>query len=61
MTTWAESKRRKNIKDHGFDFVGCDAIWDSFTITREDVRFSLGEAEKHEKRYYFEIAKSYFK
>ena len=43
MTTWDESKRRKNIKDHGLDFVGCDAIWDNFTITREDIREAYGE------------------
>ena len=93
MTTWDESKRRKNIKEHGLDFVGCDAIWDDFTITREDVRQAYGEkrlvtfgllegtvavlvyterrtgshiislrkAVKHETRYYFEIAKVYFK
>jgi uncharacterized protein len=93
VTTWDEAKRRKNIKDHGFDFTGCEAIWDNFTITREDVRQSYGEkrlvtfgllegavavmvhterrtgshiislrkAEKYETRYYFEIAKDYFK
>ncbi|OGA45865.1 MAG: hypothetical protein A3G24_18440 [Betaproteobacteria bacterium RIFCSPLOWO2_12_FULL_62_13] len=93
MTTWDEPKRLKNIEDHGLDFVGCDAIWDNFTITREDTREDYGEkrlvtfgllegtvvvlvytdrrkgphiislrkAEKYETRYYFEIAKDYFK
>ncbi|MDO9371292.1 MAG: BrnT family toxin [Gammaproteobacteria bacterium] len=93
MTTWDEPKRRKNIKAHRLDFVGCEAIWDNFTITREDVRHAYGEkrlvtfglldsavvvlvyterrtgphiislrkAERHEARYYFEIAKDYFK
>ena len=93
MTTRDEAKRRKNIKDHGLDFVGCEAIWDNFTITREDVRQAYGEkrlvtfgllggtvavlvhterrtgshiislrkAVKHETRYYFKIAKDYFK
>lgn len=93
MTTWDEAKRRRNIKDHRLDFVGCEAIWDNFTITREDIRQAYGEkrlvtfgllegtvavlvyterrngphiislrkAEKHETRYYFEIAKDYFK
>ena len=92
VITWDESKRRKNIKNHGLDFVGCEAIWDDLTITREDIRHSYGEkrlvtfgilegtvtvlvyterpsgphiislrkAEKHETRYYFEIAKDYF-
>ena len=93
MTTWDETKRRRNIKDHGLDFVGCEAIWDNFTITREDIRQAYGEkrlvtfgilkgdavvmvhterragphiislrkAEKHETRYYFKVAKDYFK
>ena len=93
VTSWDEPKRRKNIKDHGFDFAGCEAILDNFTITREDIRQAYGEkrlvtfgilegtvavlvyterragphiislrkAEKHETRYYFEIAKEYFK
>ena len=38
MPTWDESKRRRNIKDHGLDFEGIDAIWDDFTVTREDIR-----------------------
>ena len=25
------------------DFVGCDAIWDNFTITREDTRYAYDE------------------
>jgi uncharacterized DUF497 family protein len=93
VTTWDEAKRRRNIKDHGFDFSGCEAIWDTFTITREDIRQAYGEkrlvtfgmlkgdavvivhterragphiislrkAEKHETRYYFKVAKDYFK
>ena len=43
MTTWDEAKRRKNITEHGLDFVACEAIWDNFTITREDVRQAYGE------------------
>lgn len=43
MITWDESKRRRNIKDHGLDFAGCEAIWDNFTITREDIRENYGE------------------
>jgi len=44
MPTWREAKRQRNIKDHGFDFVGAEAIWDNFTITREDIREAYGEA-----------------
>ena len=93
MTTWDEAKRRRNIKDHGLDFAEGEAIWDNFTITREDIRHVYGErrlvtfgilegdvvvmvhterragshiislrkAEKHEARYYFKVAKDYFK
>ena len=43
MTTWDEAKRRRNIKDHGLDFADCEAIWDNFTITREDIRQVYGE------------------
>ena len=89
MLTWDEAKRKLNIKAHGLDFDGCDAVWDHFTVTREDVRQNYGEArlvcfgllrgevvvmvytersrgprvislrktEKHEVRYYRQIAK----
>ena len=91
MLTWDEPKRKLNIKNHGLDFVGCDAIWDRFTVTREDKRQNYGEerlvcfgllvaqvvvlvyterpngshiislrkAEKHEARYYRQVAKEY--
>ena len=38
MLTWDEAKRKFNLKKHGLDFDGCDAIWDHFTVTREDMR-----------------------
>jgi uncharacterized DUF497 family protein len=43
MPSWDESKRRRNIKVHGMDFEDADAIWDEFTITREDIRERYGE------------------
>ena len=43
MLTWDESKRKLNIKNHGLDFVECDAIRDHFTVTREDKRQDYGE------------------
>ena len=43
MVTWTERKRLANIKRHGVDFLGCEAIWDSFTITREDTRERYAE------------------
>jgi uncharacterized protein len=38
VATWDEKKRLANIKAHGLDFLGCEAIWDDFTVTREDKR-----------------------
>jgi uncharacterized DUF497 family protein len=43
MSTWDEFKRRRNIEIHGLDFAGADAIWDNFTVTREDIRAHYGE------------------
>ena len=43
MPTWDESKRRDNLRDHGLDFEGAEAIWDNFTVTREDIRERYGE------------------
>jgi uncharacterized DUF497 family protein len=43
MPAWDESKRRRNIKLNGLDFEGADAIWDNFTVTREDIREDYGE------------------
>ena len=43
MTSWDDPKRRSNIQDHGLDFEGAEAIWDNFTITREDTREDYGE------------------
>lgn len=44
MTSWDEPKRRRNIKAHGLDFEGSEAIWDNFTVTREDLRENYGES-----------------
>ena len=43
MVTWDEKKRLANIKAHGLDFLGCEAIWDDFTVTREDIRQAYRE------------------
>ena len=43
MTSCDEPKRRKNIKAHGLDFERAEAIWDNFTVTREDMREDYGE------------------
>ncbi len=41
--TWDEHKRLANRATHGLDFRGCEAIWDDFTITREDIRQAYDE------------------
>ena len=43
MPSWDEPKRRDNIENHGLDFEGAEAIWDNFTVTREDIRERYGE------------------
>jgi uncharacterized DUF497 family protein len=44
MLSWDEAKRRRNIKSHGLDFIGAEAIWHNFTLTREDLRQDYGES-----------------
>jgi uncharacterized DUF497 family protein len=36
MLTWDEPKRQKNLRKHGLDFTGCDAVFDHPTLTTED-------------------------
>lgn len=43
MVTYDEAKRESNIRTHSFDFVGCEAVFSGFTITREDKRDAYGE------------------
>lgn len=43
MITYDESKRLANLKNHHIDFVGCEAVFDGFTLTREDRREAYGE------------------
>jgi uncharacterized protein len=40
---WDEAKRLENIRKHGFDFVGIDAVFDGATVEMEDDRFDYGE------------------
>ncbi|MGH8561205.1 MAG: BrnT family toxin, partial [Nevskiales bacterium] len=44
MPSWDERKRQGNIRRHGLDFVGAEAIWDNATVTREDLRRRYGES-----------------
>ena len=41
--TWSERKRAANIKDHSLDFSDAPSVFDGFTFTFEDSRFSYGE------------------
>ncbi|MDB5971941.1 MAG: hypothetical protein JWQ90_4391 [Hydrocarboniphaga sp.] len=43
MLTWDEPKRLANIAEHGFDFVGVDAIFDGPVWSYEDDREAYGE------------------
>jgi len=41
--TWDERKRKANLRDHGFDFADARRVFEGFTATYEDDRFSYGE------------------
>ncbi len=43
MFTWDNAKRRRNLKQHGFDFVGAEAIFDGPVWSYEDKREDYGE------------------
>jgi uncharacterized DUF497 family protein len=43
MPSWDESKRRANIGKHGFDFHGCEAIFDGPIWVYDDKRAVYGE------------------
>mgnify|MGYP000873694971 CR=1 FL=1 len=43
MITWDEPKRRENLRKHGFDFVGCDTVFDHPVVAWEDDREAYGE------------------
>ena len=40
---WDERKRKANLRDHGFDFADAGRVFEGFTTTYEDDRFSYGE------------------
>ena len=41
--TWRESKRKTNLKKHGFDFSKSEQVFNGPTITVEDSRDYYGE------------------
>jgi uncharacterized DUF497 family protein len=40
---WDEAKRAENLRKHGIDFVGAEALFAGYTATIEDDRFPYGE------------------
>lgn len=43
MPTWDEAKRRRNLREHGLDFTGCEALFDGPVVVLEDRRDRYGE------------------
>ena len=41
--TWDEAKRKRNLKDHGLDFVDAEQVFNGPTFTYEDDRFHYEE------------------
>jgi uncharacterized protein len=41
--TWDEAKRKRNLKDHGLDFVDAKRVFEGLTYTYEDDRFRYEE------------------
>ena len=40
---WDEAKREANLRKHGIDFVGIEALFEGPTVTAEDDRMDFGE------------------
>lgn len=40
---WDETKRRANLRKHGFDFADAKDVYNGITYTIEDRRFEYGE------------------
>ena len=43
VATWVEGKRQANLRTHGLDFEGCEAVFDHPVVTREDDRTAYRE------------------
>lgn len=43
MPTWDERKRQANLRRHGLDFEGCEAVFEAPVLTVEDTREDYGE------------------
>jgi uncharacterized DUF497 family protein len=40
---WDEAKREANLRKHGIDFAGIEALFEGHAFTYEDERFGYGE------------------
>lgn len=40
---WDEAKREANLRKHGIDFAGAEAVFEGCTVTMEDKRLHYGE------------------
>ena len=52
MITWDESKRKKNLKAHGFDLAEVDCVFDSPMVTVEDEREQYGEQRRRSQGWF---------
>jgi uncharacterized DUF497 family protein len=43
VATWDDQKRQTNLRVHGLDFEGCEAVFDHPVFAMEDSRFTYGE------------------
>jgi uncharacterized protein len=43
LVVWDAAKRQANLRSHGLDFVGCEAVFDYPVVTMEDSRMAYGE------------------
>ena len=43
MITWEETKRKKNLRDHGIDLAEIACVFDAPMVTVEDERERYGE------------------
>lgn len=43
VVTWDDRKREANLRHHGLDFEGCEAVFDHSVVTVEDSREAYGE------------------
>lgn len=43
VITFDEAKRQNNLRQHGLDFLGCEAVFDGPLVSWDDARVSYGE------------------